>query len=149
MQLRLKNSTYQKNNKSMTLSIKSNKMTNEKLRPTPRNKNNAIKICLTVFKTKEIKFKEKGIQRMKRIADIQLSLLKNRQDKNNLLNKKKKLRRLKKKSSINLKLNKKKETVRTLNGSNLWMNFIENKLRRRQEYWINQNQIKKNNKNKP
>ena len=133
----------------MTLSIKSNKMTKEKLRPTPRNKNNAIKICLTVFKTKEIKFKEKRIQRMKRIADIQLSLLKNRQDKNNLLNKKKKLRGLKKKSSINLKLNKKKETVRTLNGSNLWMNFIENKLKRRQECWINQNQIKKNNKNKP
>jgi len=45
-------------------------MTNEKLRPTPRNKNNAIKICLTVFKTKEIKFKEKKIWRMKRIADI-------------------------------------------------------------------------------
>jgi len=56
-----------------------------------------------------------------------------------LLNRKKKSKEPKRRFSINLKLNRKKETEKTLNGSSSWTNFIENKLRRKQEFWINWN----------
>lgn len=133
----------------MILLIESNKMNKIKQQTMVRSKNNATKTCLTVFKIKEIKFKENKTQKMKRTVGIQLFLLKNNKGRNNLLNRKKKSKELKRRFSINLRPNKKKETEKTLNGSSLWTNFIENKLRRKLEFWIKWNQIKKNNKKQP